>query len=57
MTEVVGGHLRNNCFALGARNPALCRSEFVNEFCHGDDFVTGENILTKNQKCCTDLSR
>ena len=33
-------HLRNNGFELGASNPALCRSELVNGFCHGDDFVT-----------------
>ena len=35
-----GEHLRNNGFELGASNPALYRSELVNEFCHGDDFVT-----------------
>ena len=35
-----GGHLRNNGFELGASNPALYRSELVNGFCHGDDFVT-----------------
>ena len=33
-------HLRNNGFELGASNPALYRSELVNGFCHGDDFVT-----------------
>ena len=33
-------HLRNNGFELGANNPALYRSELVNGFCHGDDFVT-----------------
>ena len=33
-------HLRNNGFELGASNPALNRSELVNGFCHGDDFVT-----------------
>ena len=33
-------HLRNNGFELGASNPALSRSELVNGFCHGDDFVT-----------------
>ena len=27
-------------FELGAINPALCRSELVNGFHHGDDFVT-----------------
>ena len=27
-------------FELGASNPALYRSELVNGFCHGDDFVT-----------------
>ena len=35
-----GEHLRSNGFELGANNPALCRSELVNGFCHGDDFVT-----------------
>ena len=35
-----GEHLRNNRFELGASNPALYRSELVNGFCHGDDFVT-----------------
>ena len=35
-----GEHLRNNGFELGASNPASYRSELVNEFCHGDDFVT-----------------
>ena len=35
-----GEHLRSNDFELGASNPALCRSELVNGFCHGDDFVT-----------------
>ena len=35
-----GEHLRSNGFELGASNPALYRSEVVNEFCHGDDFVT-----------------
>ena len=35
-----GEHLRNNGFELGASNPALYRSEHVNGFCHGDDFVT-----------------
>ena len=34
-------HLRNKGFELGASNPALYRSELVNGFCHGDDFVTG----------------
>ena len=29
-----------NGFELGASNPALYRSELVNGFCHGDDFVT-----------------
>ena len=33
-------HLRNNGFEFGASNPALYRSELVNGFCHGDDFVT-----------------
>ena len=32
--------LRSNGFELGASNPALYRSELVNGFCHGDDFVT-----------------
>ena len=35
-----GEHLRNNGFELGASNPALYRSELVNGFYHGDDFVT-----------------
>ena len=35
-----GEHLRNNGFELGASNLALYRSELVNGFCHGDDFVT-----------------
>ena len=35
-----GEHFRNNGFELGASNPALYRSELVNGFCHGDDFVT-----------------
>ena len=34
-----GEQLRNS-FELGASNPALYRSELVNGFCHGDDFVT-----------------
>ena len=33
-------HLRNNGFELRASNPALYRSELVNGFRHGDDFVT-----------------
>ena len=33
-------HLRSNRFELGASNPAVYRSELVNGFCHGDDFVT-----------------
>ena len=33
-------HLRSNGFELGASNPALYRSELVNGFCHGHDFVT-----------------
>ena len=33
-------NLRNNGFELGASNPPLYRSELVNGFCHGDDFVT-----------------
>ena len=35
-----GEHLRCSGFELGASNPALYRSELVNGFCHGDDFVT-----------------
>ena len=35
-----GDHLRNNGFELGASNPALYKSELVNGYCHGDDFVT-----------------
>ena len=30
----------SNDFDLDASNPALYRSEYVNGFCHGDDFVT-----------------
>ena len=39
--------LRSNGFELGARNPALYRSDLVNGFCHGDDFVTAaaEGVL------------
>ena len=33
-------NLHNNGFELGASNPPLYRSELVNGFCHGDDFVT-----------------
>ena len=33
-------HLRSNGFELGASNHALYRSELVNGFNHGDDFVT-----------------
>ena len=35
-----GEHLRSSGFELGASNPVLYRSELVNGFCHGDDFVT-----------------
>ena len=35
-----GEHLRSSGVELGASNPALYRSELVNGFCHGDDFVT-----------------
>ena len=35
-----GAHLHSNGFELGASNPALYRSELVNGFCHGDDFVS-----------------
>ena len=35
-----GEHPRSNGFELGAGNPALYRTELVNGFCHGDDFVT-----------------
>ena len=34
-----GEHLRSNGFELGASNPALYKSELVNGFCPGDDFV------------------
>ena len=34
-----GEHLRSNGFELVASNPVLYRSELVNGFCHGDDFV------------------
>ena len=33
-------HLRSSGFEVVASNPALYRSELVNGFCHGDDFVT-----------------
>ena len=33
-------HLRNNGFKFGVSNLAFRRSELVNGFCHGDDFVT-----------------
>ena len=47
-------HLRNNGFELGASNPALYRSELVNGFCHGDDFVTAaaEDQIEVFGKCC-----
>ena len=32
-------HRRSSGFELVASNPALYRSELVNGFCHGDDFV------------------
>ena len=32
-------HRRSSGFELVASNPELCRSELVNGFCHGDDFV------------------
>ena len=35
-----GEHPRSDGFELGASNPALCRSELVHGFCHGDDFLT-----------------
>ena len=35
-----GEHLRSNGFEFGPSNPALCRLELVNGFCHGDGFVT-----------------
>ena len=35
-----GEHLRSSGFELGASNHALRRSELVNGFNHGDDFVT-----------------
>ena len=34
-----GKHLRSNGFELGASNPAMYKSELVNGFCPGDDFV------------------
>ena len=49
-----GEHLRSNGFELGASNPALYRSELVNGFYHGDDFVTAaaENQIEIFGKCC-----
>ena len=38
--KLLGEHLHSNGFELGASTPALYRSELVNGFCHGDDFVT-----------------
>ena len=43
-----GEHLRSNGYELGASDPALYRSELVNGFCHGDDFVTANRDLWKN---------
>ena len=37
-------HLRSNGFELVVSNPALYISELVNGFCHGDDFVTEDQI-------------
>ena len=34
-----GEDLRSNGFELGASNPTLYRSELLNGFCDGDDFV------------------
>ena len=48
-------HLRSNGFELGASNPALYRSELVNGFCHGDDFVTAAAEYQKSralENCC-----
>ena len=39
-----GEHLRSSGFELVASNPALYRSVLVNCFCHGDDFVTEDQI-------------
>ena len=49
-----GEHLRNNDFELGGRNPALYRSELVNEFCHGNDLLTAaaEDQIETFGKCC-----
>ena len=52
-------HLRNNGFELGASNPALYRSELVNGFCHGDDFVTAaaeDQIEVFGKNCCEEKS-
>ena len=38
--KLLGEHIRNNGFELGASNPALYTSKLLNGFCHGDDFVT-----------------
>ena len=38
--RLLGEQLLSNGFELGASNPALYRSELVNGFCHGDNFVT-----------------
>ena len=37
--KLLGEHFRSNGCELGASNPALYRSELVNGFCNGDDFV------------------
>ena len=49
-----GEQLRSNGFELGASNPALYRSDLVNGFCHGDDFVTAaaEDQIEIFGKCC-----
>ena len=47
-------HLRNSGIELGESNPAMYRSELVNGFCRGDDFVTAaaEDQIEVFGKCC-----
>ena len=50
-----GAHFRSNGLELGASNPALYRSELMNGFCHGDEFVTAaaEDQIKRFGNCCT----
>ena len=42
---------------LGASNPALYRSELVDGFCHGDDFVDCGSRRSKRDLCKRNLTR